>query len=249
MNLTSALNEIESLNCQYAFYFRKKGQNSIFRANCDHFPSASLIKVPILLAWVHLERLGVVSREETCDLDALPQVEGAGLSWLLSTRRLPFQDVLLMMIALSDNLCTNLIISRIGQEPLNKIFHCELGLTGVELQRRMMDFEARASGKENWLTAQDCIHLYAELQKLTAEERHWVDPILLANQDSSLLLRDITRDTVLFYHKTGSIPHILHDWGFTRDRELFLLTQNVQDESAVGRVFGQVGRLLESADD
>lgn len=245
MNIASLLNELENLKCQYAFYFRQNNQNSIFHANCDRFPSASLIKLPILLAWVHLERLGEVSHTETCNLNAVPQVEGAGLSWLLRSRSLPFRDILLMMIALSDNLCTNLVISRIGQERLNKIFHDKLGLAGAQLQRKMMDFEGRASGKDNWLTAQDCIHLYTLFQQLTLEEQNWVNPMLLANQDSSLLLRDLTRDTVSFYHKTGSIPHVLHDWGFTRDRELFLLTHNVQDEAAVCQVFGQAGRLLE----
>ena len=59
-------------------------------------------------------------------------------------RRLPFADVLLLMIALSDNLCTNLVIRRIGIARLNRVFREELGLlNGTRLERKLMDYAAR----------------------------------------------------------------------------------------------------------
>lgn len=246
MTLASALAQLDHLNCQYACYYRRMGQAPSFVYNCERFPSASLIKVPILLAWAWLERSGEVSRAEPCDLDEETPVEGAGLSFLLRSRRLPFQDVLLLMISTSDNLCTNLIIRKIGLPRLNSIFNEALGLGGTELQRKMMDFDARARGRDNWITANDCIRLYDLVRQLNPEERGWIEPMLLACQDSSLLARDLPRDTVPFYHKTGSLPRVLHDWGFTNDQELFLLTQGGEDEAAVNRVFSEVGlRLVE----
>ena len=55
-------------------------------------------------------------------------------------------------------------------------------------------------------------------------------------------MRSITRDTLDFYHKTGSMTGVLHDWGFTDQCEIFLLTQNVPDEPAVYEIFGQLGK-------
>lgn len=244
MDTEQLLNLLKNLDCQYAFYYRQTGQPPFFRANCENFPSASVIKVPILLTWAYQEKIGVVRRDELCDLDSEPQVEGAGFSWLLRNRRLPYQDVLLNMIALSDNLCTNLIIQKIGADTINDIFYNILGLRGTELQRKMMDFEARAQGRDNWISAQDCIRLFDLFHQLPAEDRAWMEPMLLANHDSSLLLRDVPRDTMSFYHKTGSIPSILHDWGYTSSCDIFLLTRDVKDEMAVNRVFGELGRLL-----
>jgi hypothetical protein len=41
-------------------------------------------------------------------------VKGAGFSYLFRTRKLAYNDVLTMMIATSDNFCTNLIIQKLG---------------------------------------------------------------------------------------------------------------------------------------
>ena len=240
---------LAGLSCDYAFYFRRRSDcrrshEPIFLRTCDLFPSASIIKIPILYAWAHLERAGEVDRAEMCDLDAEAQVEGAGLSWLLRTRRLPYADVLLLMIALSDNLCTNLVIRRIGIERLGNVFRQQLGLTGTRLERKLMDYEARARGLDNWISAQDCIQLFRVRDSLTAAERAWLDPMLLACVDGGLWLRNVPRDTVSFYHKTGSIEGVLHDWGFTEQADLFLLTRNVRDESEVCRALDVLGPIL-----
>lgn len=246
------LTRLEQMGCQYAFYFAPVGApfgvKPFFQSNASRFSSASIIKVPILLAWVYLERSGAVNREELCNLDAEQQVQGAGFSWMLHARHLPYQDVLMMMIALSDNLCTNLVIQRAGLERLNQVFRADLGLEGTELQRKLMDYEARERGLDNWITAQDCIRLYGLLQNLTPAERSWVDAMLAVNQDAALLMRSISRDTLTFHHKTGSIPGVLHDWGYTDRCQIFLLTQNVPDEPAAFEVFGALGRaMLETA--
>lgn len=237
--------ETARLQCDYALYFRRQGHEPIFVHTADLFPSASIIKVPILFAWVYLERAGAVDRAEMCDLDAEPQVQGAGLSWLLRSRQLPYADVLLLMIALSDNLCTNLVIRRVGIGRLNRVFREQLGLSAAtRLERKLMDYEARGRGLDNWVSAADCIRLFAVLRALRADERAWVDSLFAACTDGGLWLRNVPRDTIRFCHKTGSIPGVLHDWGYSDDVELFLLTRNVQDESTVYRVLDRLGPAL-----
>jgi len=238
------LDPLKKLDCEYAFYYHASGLEPVFRSNQTRFLSASLIKVPILLAWLELERAGQVSRGELCDLDAEPQVQGAGFSWLLRGRKLPFEDVLLMMIATSDNLCTNLVIRRAGLEPLNRVFREALKLPGAELQRKLFDYEARERGLDNWITAQDCIHLYEHIAALPGAERAWVEAMLAECQDSALLKRNIPRDTLVFFHKTGSITGVLHDWGYTGHSQMFLLTQRVADEPAAYAVFGALGAQM-----
>jgi beta-lactamase class A len=241
--------EMARLTCDYALYFRRAGQEPIFLSTDDLFPSASIIKVPILFAWAQLERSGEVDRAELCDLDAEPAVQGAGLSWLLRARRLPYADVLLLMIALSDNLCTNLVIRRIGIERLNQVFRKQLGLQhGTRLERKLMDYAARSRGLDNWVSARDAIQLFAVLRNLTRAERSWIDPLFEACVDGGLWLRNIPRDTVPLRHKTGSIAGALHDWGYTDDSELFILTRNVRDESEVYRALDVLGPALLAVD-
>lgn len=241
--LISMVAMLEAQSAQYAAYFHRAGHEPLFAANAERLPSASLIKVPIALAWAHLERQGLVDADALCDLDSQPQVQGAGFSWLLQTRRLPYRDVLLLMLSLSDNLCTNLLIETIGLERLNRIFEEELGLRYTRLERKLMDFTARAAGRENWIGAEDALRLFALLRGLPETQRGWLEPMLLANQDTSLLLRDLPRDSLALYHKTGSLPGVAHDWGYTTDCEVFLLTAGWTDEAAINAAFGAFGKL------
>ncbi len=235
---------LATLTCDYAFYCRLRGGEPLLLQNRERFLAASIIKAPILFAWAYLERIGRANRDEMCELDLEPAVGGSGLSPLLATRRLPFHDVLLLMIAASDNLCTNLVIRRIGIERLNSIFQGPLGLADTRVERKLMDYAARAAGKENWVSARDCVRLFALRDALNPAERAWIEPLLLACDDLGLWLRNIPRDTVDFYHKTGNIEGVLHDWGYTSGADLFLLTQNVRDEREVYRALDRLGPLL-----
>jgi beta-lactamase class A len=236
--------ELASLSCKYAFYCRMGGREPIRLGNHETFVSASLIKVPILFAWAYLERQGRANRAEICELDLEPAVQGAGLSWLLHTRRLPYHDVLLLMTALSDNLCANLVIQRIGMARLNTIFRGPLGLHDTALNRKMMDFAARQAGHENYISARDCIQLYRLRDELTADERAWIDPMLRANPDTCLWLRDLVPDSVDMGHKGGTVDAVLHDWAYTDTLDVFLLTQRIHDYAPLFRVFGKIGALL-----
>jgi hypothetical protein len=68
--------------------------------------------------------------------------------------------------------------------------------------------------------------------------------MLLWNTDLGLWLRNVPRDTVDLCHKTGNIPGVLHDWGYTKDADLFLLTQGVGDETIVYRLLDRLGPAL-----
>jgi beta-lactamase class A len=107
-----------------------------------------------------------------------------------------------------------------------------------------MDYEARSRGLENRISARDCVRLLELRDVLTLNERAWIELMLLANDDLGLLLRNIPRDIVAFYHKTGSIPGLLHDWGYTEKADVFLLTQNVKDVGTTYEVFGRIGEMV-----
>ncbi len=234
---------LQGLSCQYALYYRPRGGVRILRKNCDMFLSASIIKIPILYAWAYLEQAGFVSQSEMCDLDAEDQVAGAGFARLYHQRILPYHDVLLMMTAVSDNLCTNLIVRRIGLPRLNDVFR-RLGLPHARLERRLMDYEARARGLDNWISAEDCVCLYDIRDQLPPDARTWTDQMLECNVDVGLWLRNIRRDSVRFLHKTGDMAGVLHDWGYTNKVDLFLLTQNVCKDTEVFRLLDHLGPIL-----
>lgn len=242
MEITRVLKPLEETKVEYAFYFCDGSNPPVFQSNQILFRSASIIKIPILLSWLELERIGAVDRMKKCRLDDEVQIGGAGFARQFSTRKLAFADILLMMIATSDNLCTNLVLQEIGLKRLQEVMRETLGLQGTRCERKLMDYAARERGLDNYIDARECIQIFRLIDRLHEEERNWVRSLLLANTDNALLMRDIPRDTVDFYHKTGSMTGVLHDWGFTDNCELFLFTQNVTDEPAVFKVFGEIGK-------
>jgi len=242
MDKSEIRTRLESLKVDYAFYYHDKINPPVLVSNQSLFRSASIIKVPILLAWLDLEKKGAVDRTKKCRLDEETQVGGAGFARQFSTRKLAFADVLLMMIATSDNLCTNLILQEIGLERLQTVMRETLGLQRTRCERKLMDYAARERGLDNYIDAEECIYLFRLIDQLSADDRAWVRSLLLANTDSALLMRNIPRDTVDFYHKTGSMTGVLHDWGFTDTCEVFLFTQKVTNEPAVFEVFGELGK-------
>jgi beta-lactamase class A len=244
MNLDGCLVVLNQQQVDYALYFHMVGEPPVFIGNQYHFRSASIIKIPILLSWIELEKNGDLDRKKICNLDGEPQVAGAGFSRIMATRQIAFEDVLLMMIATSDNLCTNLVIKEIGLERLQKVMREKLKLDHTVCQRKLMDYAARDRGLDNWIDALECIRFYQLISELGEEDQAWVKRLLSANTDDALLKRNLTRDTVDFYHKTGSMTGVLHDWGFTESCELFLLTQKVVDEPAIFEVFGSLGSLI-----
>lgn len=242
MKKQTALAKLDQMKVDYAFYYSDRKSTPFFQANAHLFRSASIIKVPILLAWLELEKMGQVDRQKMCQLDDEPQVSGAGFAAQFSTRQIAFADVLLMMIATSDNLCTNLVIREIGLERLRVVMQEKLGLHKIRCERKLMDYAARERGLDNFIDAEECIRLFRLIDSLAPSDHEWVKSLLLANTDGALLMRSVTRDTVDFFHKTGSMTGVLHDWGFTDQCEIFLLTQNVADEPAVYEIFGELGR-------
>lgn len=242
MNFSDLIVKMDVMQIEYAFYFTNRQEKPVFTANQKIFRSASIIKVPILLAWIELEKSGAVDRHKLCDLDTELPVGGAGFAEQFVTRKIAFADVLLMMIATSDNFCTNLVINEIGLERLQRVMSTTLGLQQTRCERKLMDFAARERGLDNYIDAAECIRFFDLIRRLPPEDQRWVRSLLLANTDSALLMRSIPRDTLNFYHKTGSMDGVLHDWGFTDQCDVFLLTQKVTDEPGVFELFGEIGR-------
>ena len=242
MKIADTIAKLNTSQIEYAFYYSTKHSGPVFTANQNVFRSASIIKIPILLAWIELEKSGGVSRYKLCALDGEEPVGGAGFAEQFSTRSIAFADVLLMMIATSDNLCTNLVIKEIGLERLQQVMTAALGLQHTRCERKLMDYAARERGLDNYIDARECIRFYDLIKRLEPNDQKWVRSMLLANTDSALLMRSIPRDTLDFYHKTGSMDGVLHDWGFTDQCDVFLLTQKVTDEPAVFEIFGEIGR-------
>ena len=67
--------------------------------------------------------------------------------------KLTLRDLATMMVAVSDNSATNVLIDRVGMDNVNALM-TSLGLQHTLLRRKMMDLKAAGEGRENVSTPQ-----------------------------------------------------------------------------------------------
>lgn len=76
--------------------------------------------------------------------------------------RLTNRDLATLMVGVSDNGATNVLIRRVGMERVNALLD-SLGLRATRLRRRMLDLEAARAGRENTATARELVLLLEAL--------------------------------------------------------------------------------------
>lgn len=194
----------------------------------EQCPAASIIK--LLIAWeAHRQaETGALTLDEAVPVPPQQAVGGTGVLHLLSPgAALTWRDLVALMLAVSDNTATNLLIDRLGMDAVNLTAQA-LGLSATVLQRKMMDFAARAAGRDNFTSAADTARLLTFLV-LPSLGPGLNSPDAGANRLISAAacrsLMDILEKQqfnhklpallpgVRCAHKTGELPGLEHDAG------------------------------------
>lgn len=191
------------------------GPREMLSVNPDEvFPAASLAKVPIL---VELARQlarpdSTLTWETRLEVPDAARVPSDGVLADLSPALRPtIQDVAHLMITISDNSASNMLLDLLGMEAVNASM-LELGLRATRLERRFIDFEARRAGRDNWTTAADMVRLLTHIHAGRVPEHERLLKILLRQNDYRILPGYWGEDEP-FAHKTGGLPGIMHDAG------------------------------------
>src|SRR5258708_5451505 len=128
------------------------------------FAQASSIKIAVL-ANLYLQaqqgklRLTDLYTVQASDLVADSDIVG-GLT--PGVTRITLRDLATMMVAVSDNSATNVLIDRVGMNNVNAMLD-GLSLTHTRLRRKMMDLDAAKQGRENISTPREMMTLLAAL--------------------------------------------------------------------------------------
>jgi beta-lactamase class A len=117
------------------------------------FPQASAIKIPVLMEVYKQAGEGKFKLTDSRRIERKDMTPGSGVLSELGdgTVQLSLHDLCVLMIVLSDNTATNLLIDLVGMTNVNRTME-SLGLKQTRLQRRMMDMPAAKRGDENLST-------------------------------------------------------------------------------------------------
>ncbi len=171
------------------------GHKYLLHAN-DVFPQASSIKICVLAELYRQAQQGKLKLTDLYTVNAADLVADSDIMGGLTpgVTRITLRDLATMMVAVSDNSATNVLIDRVGMDNVNA-FLASQGLRETKLRRKMMDLKAAGEGRENVSTP-------AEMARL-----------LSALYNGEILDKEMTADffKVLSTHKDSWIPRDLPD--------------------------------------
>jgi beta-lactamase class A len=127
--------------------------------------------------------------------------------------RVTLRDLATMMVAVSDNAATNVLIDRVGMENVNAMLD-SLGLTHTRLRRKMMDLEAAKQGRENVSTPREMMTLLDAIYhgKLLNKESTADFFKVLSTNKESFIPRDLPPDLKVA-NKPGELEAVRNDSG------------------------------------
>lgn len=210
--------------------------------------SASMIKLPVLLAVLEEVRQGQAGLQEKITIDP-SQILTDSLVYRKSPAQDSVEKLLTWMIINSDNTASNVLTDYFGMAKVNEYIKM-MGLKDTVMQRRMLDHEAIAAGFNNYTSHEDLYVLYKKLwnrEILNDELCVLALDILLRQRDRNLFLRYLDGD-VRYYHKTGQLDHICHDGGILvlGDKVLYtgISIYGFTHEGQMNEAMGHLGRLI-----
>jgi beta-lactamase class A len=197
------------------------GQKYLFHAD-EVLPTASSIKIAILAELYHQAQQGKIKLGDLYTLQSGDLVAGSGIANALTpgVTRLTIRDVAALMISVSDNSATNIVIDRIGMENVNALLD-SLGLMHTRLRRKMMDVKAAAEGRENIATPREMVALLEDLYRGKVLNKQMTDDFfeLLSVHKESYIPRELPED-LRIANKPGELEGVRNDSGiiFTGNR-------------------------------
>lgn len=167
--------------------------------------------------------------------------------------RVTLRDLATMMVAVSDNSATNVLIDRVGMQNVNAMLD-SLGLTHTRLRRKMMDLEAAKQGRENISTPREMMQLLDAIYhgKVLNQESTADFFKVLSTNKSSFIPRDLPADLKIA-NKPGELEAVRNDSGIVfvegRPYVICVMTsflRNERDgEDAISRVSLAAWRMFD----
>lgn len=207
------------------------------------FPSASLVKVPVVLAAFKASGEGKFSMDDTITLRGKDRVDASKeTAKLPNGSQISIRKLCEWMIVVSDNTAANMVIEFLGFDYLNTCFN-NLGVKDTNIMRKMLDFRFRRNGVENYTTPSDMARIMELIYRRKAIS--WA----ASNECMNMLKRQQVNDRipvllpkgVIVAHKTGLERGACHDIGiiFTGNGDMLVcvLTKHKAKTSAHAKKF------------
>ena len=222
--MQSIISRLRDMKGDVSFYYKPLAGGEAAEFNADMpLVAASVIKLPVMIEAFRQIEAGLLDPNAEYELLPAHKLPPCGvLTFLHDGLRVTLMDLITLMIIVSDNTATNMVIDFVGMDGVNETLRA-CGATGTVLRRRLFDSEASRRGVQNTITARDISllleKLYAGALVSPAASRRMLD-ILAAQQLNGKLPFFLDCEVA---HKTGEDDGITHDAGIVYAPKPFAL--------------------------
>jgi beta-lactamase class A len=179
------------------------------------FAQASSIKITVLANLYLQAQQGKLKLTDSYTVQSSDLVPDSDIMGGLTpgVTRLTLRDLATMMVAVSDNSATNVLIDHVGMQNVNAMLDA-LGLTHTRLRRKMMDLQAAKEGRENISTPREMMTLLVAIYhgKLLNKETTADFFKMLSTNKASFIPRDLPADLKVA-NKPGELEAVRNDSG------------------------------------
>ena len=212
--------------------------------------SASLIKILIMATLMKNIKENTLSLEDKISITENMKTNGDGiLKELSAEHKFSIKELITLMIILSDNQATNILIDIVGMENIN-ILAQELELKQTVLERKMMDNVVCENGKDNYCCADDIALLLKMIfeKNLVDEKSSYLMLEILLKQQQGERLQRYLPDDIKIAHKCGDLKNVENDAGiiWTRSKKyiLVVLVSFVKNNLEAKQIIGEISRYI-----
>jgi beta-lactamase class A len=215
-------------------------------------PQASSIKIAVLANLYLQAQQGKLKLTDEYIVRKEDMVSGSDIMLGLTAgvTRLTLRDLATMMVAVSDNSATNVLIDRVGMENVNVMLE-GLGLHTTRLKRKMMDLKAASEGRENVSTPREMMTLLETIYegKLLNPEMTTDFIKMLSTHKESSMLQGLPDDAVAA-NKPGELEAVRNDSGIVlvknRPYVLCVMTTYLKEEREGSAAIRKIASLTYS---
>ncbi len=189
----------------------------VFSYNGDAvFPTASSIKIPILIQVFRDAAAGKLSFADKVTIGTAENAGGSGGPLQAALNKGPVtmtvREVVENMIQYSDNSATNKLIGLVGMARVNALL-TGLGMEKTRLRRKMMDIAAAARGDENVATPLEMVRIVRLIYEGKAADAKSCHDMLEIMKKVDAYMRPMIPDSIVVASKPGDLDGVRTETG------------------------------------